>query len=187
MKKMLLCFSLIAALCLVGCNNNENNNGDVQNNNNNNSNLTNQSGSQEEENNNPIIQYSSPTTDDFSDKSGFKVELSNSLEGVKYDSVFLINETAAQLDLIFPDNSIGTLLIDSMNSTHIYEPDDATFVGDTKVSIKVGADGIRDYEWVKNNYTFVYSTKTDIKDTNTLTSLVNDVSINVIADNNLNI
>jgi len=190
MKKLLLCISLILAICLVGCNNNENNNtvNEGQNNiiDNNNANNSNQS-DLEEDKNNPIVQYTSPEADDFSEKSGFKVELSNSLEAVKYDSVFLINDTAAQLDLVFPDNSIGTLLIDSMNSTHVYDPDDVTFIGDTKVSIKIGADGIRDYEWKKNDYTFVYSTKTDIQSTDVLSNLVNDVSLNVIKDNNLEI
>ena len=147
MKKLLLLLALCISVCLVGCNKNENNN---QNNNQNNLNTNQPSNvdnnqSQEEP---PIVVYDSP---DFSEKAGFKVTLNSSLEGVKYDSIFLMNNSTAQLDLVFPDNSIGTLLVDSTNSTHIYNANDAALVGDINVSIESGADGINVYEWSKDN------------------------------------
>ena len=45
--------------------------------------------------------------------------------------------------------------------------------------MKVGADGISVYEWTKNEQTYVYSTTLNIKDSNLLTNLVNDVSIEI--------
>ena len=179
MKKLLLCVALCSALFLVGCNNNNNQN-KVNNNTNNNSSNNNSNTSVvdpvEEIPNDPIVQYESP---DFSEKAGFKIDLGSSLEGVTYDSVFLMNNSTAQLDLVFPDKSIGTLLIDSRGSSHLYDIDDTLYVGETTVSVKVGADGITVYEWMKDNYAYVYSTTSDLKNSQTLTNLVNDISINV--------
>lgn len=178
MKKILLLLALCAALFLVGCNNNENK---VQNNNTNNNqqqnnsqNANNDQNQEEEEDEAPILVYDSP---DFSDKAGFKVNLGAGLDGVIYDSIFLMNRSTAQLDLIFPDNTIGTLLVDSTNSSHIYEADDVVLVGDTKVSVEVGADGIIVYEWTKDDYVYVYSTAQDIKNSQKLKDLVNGISI----------
>jgi len=177
MKKILLCLSLCAALFLVGCNNNEKtNNENNPNNNNNNNNIVVSGEETPEEDESPIVQYDSP---DFTEKAGFKVNLGTSLEGVTYDSIFLMNNSTAQLDLIFPDKTIGTLLIDSMGSTHLYDKDETVFVEDTEVSIKVGADGISVYEWVKDDYTYVYSTTLNLKGSETLNSLVNEVSVEV--------
>ena len=48
---------------------------------------------------------------------------------------------------------------------------------DIKVSIENGLDGINTYEWTKENYTFTYYTSADLKETDTLTNLINDISI----------
>ena len=77
-------------------------------------------------------------TPDFSKSAGFKVVLDDSLKDVKYDSIFLTNNSVAQLDLEFPDQTIGTLLVDSNESTYLYDPSDAVFIDDIKVSIEVG-------------------------------------------------
>ena len=158
MKKILLILVLCSSLLLVACNNN-------------NSNLQEQNN---ETNNDSIIEYNST---DFSEKAGFKVNLGTSFKNVKYDSVFLISKTIAQLDLSFPNNIIGTLLIDSSGYSKLTKTDDVVFIDSTKVSIENGDDGIYTYEWEKENYTFTYSTTTDIKDSNTLPNLVNDINI----------
>ena len=178
MKKLLLCTTLILALFLVGCNNNKSNNAD-----NNNNNIIqnqeqnqgqNQGQNQEVKDDTPVVVYDNP---DFSEKAGFKVSLGDSLKGVTYDSIFLTNNATAQLDLKFPDGSIGTMLVDSMNTSHLFKPDDAVFVGDIKVSIETGADGIMVYEWEKDNYTFVFSTTAALKDSQKLKDLVNDLAV----------
>lgn len=181
MKKILLCLALVSALFLVGCNNNNKPNNENNVNNNNNNSVVEQdenkeTENEEEEDDSPIVQYESP---DFSEKAGFKVNLGSSLEGVTYDSIFLVNKTTAQLDLIFPDQTIGTLLVEPRGSSHLYEKDDTIQVGDVEVAMKVGADGISVYEWTKNEQTYVYSTTLNIKDSNLLTNLVNDVSIEI--------
>lgn len=174
MKKLLLCTTLILALFLVGCNNDKSNN----NNNINQGQVQNQSQSQEQnqevKDNTPVVVYDNP---DFSEKAGFKVSLGDSLKGVTYDSIFLTNNSTAQLDLKFPDGSIGTMLVDSMNTSHLFKPDDAVFVGDIKVSIETGADGIMVYEWEKDNYTFVFSTTASLKDSQKLKDLVKDLTV----------
>ena len=174
MKKLLLCTTLILALFLVGCNNDKSNN----NNNINQGQVQNQSQSQEQnqevKDNTPVVVYDNP---DFSEKAGFKVSLGDSLKGVTYDSIFLTNNATAQLDLKFPDGSIGTMLVDSNNSSHLFKPDDAVFVGDIKVSIETGADGIMVYEWEKDNYTFVFSTTASLKGSQRLKDLVNDLAV----------
>lgn len=183
MKKLLLCLALCSALFLVGCNNNEKTNNNITNNNttnnNNNSVVDNVDEKPEEEDESPIVQYENP---DFSEKAGFKVNLGASLQGVTYDSIFLVNNTTAQLDLIFPDKTIGTLLVESMGASHLYDKDDSVLIGDIEVAIKVGADGISVYEWTKDDYTYVYSTTLNIKDSELLTNLVNDVAIEVTED-----
>lgn len=184
MKKILLCLALVSALFLVGCNDNKNpNNVDNLNNNNNNNSVVEQTKDQDtnkneekEEDNSPIVKYDSP---DFSEKAGFKVNLGSSLEGVTYDSIFLVNKTTAQLDLIFPDKTIGTLLVEPRGTSHLYEKDDTIQVGDVEVAMKVGADGISVYEWTKDEQTYVYSTTLNLKESDLLTKLVNDVSIEV--------
>lgn len=184
MKKILLCLALVSALFLVGCNDNKNpNNVDNVNNNNNNNSVVEQTKDQDtnkneekEEDNSPIVKYDSP---DFSEKAGFKVNLGSSLEGVTYDSIFLVNKTTAQLDLIFPDKTIGTLLVEPRGTSHLYEKDDTIQVGDVEVAMKVGADGISVYEWTKDEQTYVYSTTLNLKESDLLTKLVNDVSIEV--------
>lgn len=184
MKKLLLCLTL-CALCLVGCNNNNQqgkNNNNHNNNNNNNSVVSNENQTpeeEEEEDDEPIVKYEDT---DFSKKAGFKVNLTGSLEGVTYDSIFLMNNTTAQLDLIFPDKTIGTLMIDSMGSTHLYDAEEKIYVGDTEVAIQVGADGISVYEWVKDNYAYTYSTTLDLRNSQTLSNLINDVTIEVTED-----
>ena len=148
---------------------------DNKNSNQNNNNI---SSNQQEENNGiddtPVIEYDST---DFTKKAGFKVNLNDSLKEVKYDSIFLISKTIAQLDLRFPDNTIGTLLIDSLGYSKLETTDDVVFVDDIKVSIENGLDGINTYEWTKENYTFTYYTSADLKNTDTLTNLINDISI----------
>lgn len=178
MKKILLCLALVSALFLVGCNDNKNPNNENNVNNNNNNSVVeeNKNTQEEEEDNSPIVKYESP---DFSEKAGFKVNLGSSLEGVTYDSIFLVNKTTAQLDLIFPDKTIGTLLVEPRGSSHLYEKDDTIQVGDTEVAMKVGADGISVYEWTKNEQTYVYSTTLNLKDSDLLSKLVNDVSIEI--------
>lgn len=170
MKKILLLLALCTALCLVGCNNNE------QNNNNNEQNNTqvsdNNQNNEEKENETGIVVYEKP---DFSEKAGFKVNLGSGLEDVKYDSIFLIHDTTAQLDLIFPDNSIGTLLVDTNGYEHLYDADDSVLIGETKVSIEIGADGIIVYEWLKDGVAYTYSTAKDIKDSEVLANLVNNL------------
>lgn len=174
MKKLLLCTTLILALFLVGCNNDKSNN----NNNINQGQVQNQSQSQEQnqevKDNTPVVVYDNP---DFSEKAGFKVSLGDSLKGVTYDSIFLTNNATAQLDLKFPDGSIGTMLVDSTNTSHLFKPDDAVFVGDIKISIETGADGIMVYEWEKDNYTFVFSTTASLKDSQKLKDLVKDLTV----------
>ena len=161
MKKLLLCSTLIIALCLVGCNDNTNPS------NSENSNQGNQ-------NNSGVATYESP---DFSNSAGFKVNLTGSLKNVTYDSVFLMNDSIAQLDLIFPNNMIGTLSIDPTEQSLLTNVDDVVFVDDIKVSIKHGADGIYSYEWQKDNYYFLFDTKTDIKDSQILKDLINEVNL----------
>jgi len=166
MKKILLCLILCSSLFLIACNNT-------------NLNQSNNSSSSTQEMNNeinksPVIEYDST---DFSEKAGFKVNLGTSFENVKYDSVFLISETIAQLDLSFPNKTIGTLLIDASGYSNLAGIDNVVFINDTKVSIENGFDGIYTYEWTKGNYTFTFSTSIDIKDSDTLTNLVNDVTI----------
>ena len=114
MKKLLLCSTLIIALCLVGCNDNTNPS------NSENSNQGNQ-------NNSGVATYESP---DFSNSAGFKVNLTGSLKNVTYDSVFLMNDSIAQLDLIFPNNMIGTLSIDPTEQSLLRNVDDVVFVDD---------------------------------------------------------
>lgn len=180
MKKILLCLALCSALFLVGCNKETK---EPNNPNNSNTNNVIQSGENAQEKEEPpIVTYDTP---DFSEKAGFKVNLGSSLEGVTYDSVFLMHNTTAQLDLIFPDQTIGTMLIDSFGSNHIYEKDDSVFIGDIEVSIKAGADGINVYGWQKDNYDFVYSTTLNLKDSDTLKNLVNDVSVEITNENKL--
>lgn len=177
MKKLLLCSTLIIALLLVGCNDNKvNENNNQENNNINQEQIQNQPEDQPEKDETPVVIYDSP---DFTEKAGFKIAFGPSLTTVAYDSIFLINNSVAQLDLKFEDNSKGTMLIDPSESSHLFSPDDATFVGDIKVSIETGADGILVYEWRKDNYTFVYSTTSKLKDTQTLTDLVTDLSIQI--------
>ena len=173
MKKLLLCSFFVLALCLTGCNNNT-----TKDNTNNNNQSQNQNQNQDQtsqENSNTVI-YDSP---DFSKTAGFKIVLDDSLKDVKYDSIFLINDSIAQLDLEFPDKTIGTILVDPTESSHLFNPSDAVFVGDTKVSIEIGADGIILYEWQKDNYTFVYHTKNDLKDSDVLKNLVNGISVEI--------
>ena len=177
MKKLLLCTTLILALFLVGCNNNKPNNNDKNNTQNHSQEQNqgqNQQQNQEVKDDTPVVVYDNP---DFSEKAGFKIVLGNSLKGVTYDSIFLTNNTTAQLDLKFPDGSIGTMLVDSTNSSHLFKPDDAIFVGDIKVSIETGADGIMVYEWEKDNYTFVLSTSASLKDSQRLKDLVTDLTV----------
>lgn len=177
MKKILLCLTL-CALCLVGCNNNTNNNTPSGNQNGNNPVISGETNLPEEDDS-PIVKYEDT---DFSKKAGFKVNLGASLEGVTYDSIFLMNNSTAQLDLIFPDKTIGTLLVDSMGSTHLYDADEKLYVGDIEVAVQVGADGITVYEWVKNDYAYTYSTTVDLRNSQTLTNLVNDVTVDVNED-----
>lgn len=177
MKKLLLCSTLIIALLLVGCNDDkakENNN--KENNNISQEQTQNNPTEQPEKDNTPVVIYDTP---DFSEKAGFKINFGNSLSKVTHDSIFLINNSVAQLDLKYEDGSKGTMLIDPSEASHLFSPDDATLVGDIKVSIENGADGILVYEWRKDNYTFVYSTTANLKDTQTLTDLVNDLSIQI--------
>lgn len=176
MKKLLLCSSLIIALFLVGCNNNTTNNNEKVNQEQTQNQQQNQgqNPNTNKEENSPVVVYNTP---DFSEKAGFKVSLGDSLSGVTYDSIFLTNNTTAQLDLKHQDGSIGTMLIDSMGSSHLYKPDDAVIINNIKVSIETGADGIMVYEWEKDNYIFVYSTTSNIKETELLKNLVNDLNI----------
>lgn len=176
MKKILLCLALCSAIFLVGCNDNKepqnvNPSGEGTN--------INQS-EMSEEDEAPIVSYDTP---DFSEKAGFKVNLGASLQAVTYDSIFLINKSSAQLDLIFPDQTIGTLLVEPMGGGHIYEEDERLYVGDVEVAVQVGADDIIVYEWERDNYLYTYSSKTDIRGTDTLSNLVNDVSVEVTDDN----
>ena len=157
---------LCTSILLVACNNND-------------LNQDNNSTSKTQDENNeidkaPVVEY---TSTDFSEKAGFKVNLGTSFKGVKYDSIFLISETIAQLDLTFPNNTIGTLLIDSAGYSKLGETNDVVFIDSNKVSIENGADGIFTYEWTKENYTFTYSTLANIKNSDTLTNLVNDITI----------
>lgn len=171
MKKLLLCSFFILALCLTGCNNNTHQN-DTTNDVTGNDKNTNIQDQNEEETG--TVVYDTP---DFSKSAGFKVALDDSLKDVKYDSIFLTNNSVAQLDLEFPDQTIGTLLVDSNESTYLYDPSDAVFIDDIKVSIEVGADGIIVYEWQKDNSTFVYHSKVDLKNSDILKNLVNGITI----------
>lgn len=174
MKKILLLLALCTALCLVGCKKNEeppinnNNNNDQHNSQISDSNQT----DEDTEKNTGIVVYEKP---DFSGEAGFKVALGTGLENVEYDSVFLIHDSTAQLDLVFPDNSKGTLLVDKNGYEHLYAPDDTVLVGDIKVSMKIGADGIIVYEWLKDSVSYTYSTTKDIKDSDLLSTIVNNV------------
>ena len=169
MKKLLLCSTLIISLFLVGCNDT------TDNNNNNNNNISKPNSNQTSQNTDTGIVTSEST--DFSKTAGFKVNLSNSLKDVKYDSVFLINNSIVQLDLTFPDKSIGTLLVDSNNSSYLLDGDDVIFIDNVKVTIQTGADGIISYEWQKDNTSYVFSTKANIKDSQTLKNLVADAKL----------
>lgn len=166
MKKLLLGLILCSTIFLIACNDNK----DLNSNNTN----PNQQDEINEIDDNPVIEYDST---DFSKKAGFKVNLDDSLKGVKYDSIFLIAKTVAQLDLKFPDNTIGTLLIDSSEYSKLETTDSVIFIDDIKVSIENGLDGIYSYEWKNGNYTLTYSTSTDLKDSEILTNLVNGVTI----------
>lgn len=173
MKKLLILLAFSTLLCLVGCKNNEN----VDNLNNNQQNNNSQISDSNQNSDNTqketgIIVYQEP---DFTEDAGFKIKLGSGLENVTYSSVFLIHETTAQLDLQFPDGTKGTLLVDTNGYEHLYDADDTVLIGDIKVSIKIGADGIIVYEWTKNSVTYTYSTTKNIKDSEELSTLVNNV------------
>ena len=172
MKKILLLLALFTALCLVGCTNNEQNNNNNEQSNTQVSDKNQNNDEKEKENESGIVVYEKP---DFSKKAGFKVNLGSGLEEVKYDSIFLIHDTTAQLDLIFPDNSIGTLLVDTNGYQHLANSEDSVLIEDIKVAIEIGADGIIVYEWVKDDVCYTYSTAKDIKDSDVLATLVNNV------------
>ena len=179
MKKNLILVALVLTLCLVGCNNNKQNTNNNENLNNNvqqdqTTNQNTQDNESEEKDDTPVVVYDSL---DFSEKAGFKVVLGEALNDVECTSIFLINNTTTQFNLNFPDNVKGTLLIDPTNSSHLFSPDDETTIGETKVSIETGAGGILVYEWKKENYTYVFSTSADLKDSDKLSNLVNGVSI----------
>lgn len=170
MKKMLLCIALVSALILTGCNNNKgkNENDNINQN-------QNQVQNQEQKENNDLIEsYEKP---DFSEEAGFKVNVEEAIKGVKYDSIFLMNDSTAQLDLKLPDGSIGTLLVKLDVGGIIEDAQDAVFIDDTKVTINKDLDKIITYKWSKDGYEYTYSTKTDIKESEVLRNLVNKTII----------
>lgn len=184
MKKLLLYSSLIIALLLTGCNNTKVNNNEENLNSENNVNQSqnqgsnqgqNQSQKETEEDEGPIVVYDTPN---FSEKAGYKVNLDSSLEGVKYDSIFLMDNSTSQLDLVFPDNSIGTMLIESnqFGRMHYEDPSDTFTVDDINISVYVALDGIRSYQWEKDGYIYTFATHNDMKNTQTLSNLVKGMS-----------
>lgn len=175
MKKLLLLLALCTSLCLIGCKNNEQqNNNNQQNNSHMSDSNQNKNNENELEENNGIAVYENT---DFSEKAGFKINLGDTLKDVKYDSIFLIHNSTAQLDLIFPDNTIGTLLVDTNGYLHLTDTETTVMVDDIKVSIEIGADGIIVYEWLKDNVSYTYSTNTDLKESDILTNLVKDITL----------
>ncbi len=180
MKKVLLCVALCATILLVGCNNDKEkvNSGDVNDNQLN----VQQGGNTDPEDEPTTVTYDTP---DFTQKAGFKVNLDSSLGDVKYDAIFLSNNRSAQLDLVFNDGTIGTLVIEPYGgASHSFDVDETVKVGETDVNYTAGADGIYTYSWEKGEQAFYYSTKADIKGSERLTNLVNGVSVEL--DENFN-
>lgn len=160
MKKVLLCLAIIICIVLIiiACNKlfNKPNVNDID---------------------SPIDSYETP---DFTEKAGFKVDLGDVLSNeATYDSILLMNDTVAQLDLVFTDNTIGTLLVDTNASTDLEDAEDAIVVGNTKVSIQKDDIGVNIYTWVKDDFVLSFYTNEDLRDSERLSHLVNDVSIEV--------
>lgn len=170
MKKLFLCLALCSTLCLclVACNDDKTpvTSGDSS-----------VSGNEVEENDSPIDD--SFTEPDFTSKAGYKVNLGSSFNGVKYDSIFLMNRSTSQLDLVFPDGTIGTMLIDTAGSDYLNNADEVLTVGDVQVSIQEGVAGITVYEWQKDGFSYVYSTTQNLRETERLNNLVNDLAVEV--------
>ena len=67
--------------------------------------------------------------------------------------------------------------MDTSGYLHLNDAEPTIMVGDIKVSVQIGADGIIVYEWLKDNVAYTYSTQTNINESDVLTNLVNDVTL----------
>ena len=125
------------------------------------------------ESGNNAITYNTP---DFTEKAGFKINLEGSMKNIKLEAKLLPDNSTAQLDLRFNDNSLGSLLVYQNEYKYIYSPDDEFLIDDIKVSVKQETNGIYIYEWQKDDFTYVYHTGEDLKKSDVLKELISNAS-----------
>ncbi len=95
---------------------------------------------------------------DFTDKSDFKVEKSEELSNVSYDSIFLRDEDNAQLDLRFEEGKVGSLLV-SKKEIFVSNEDTVNYsLNNTEVTTYTEIDGIKHYVWEKEGFYFEFMT-----------------------------
>jgi len=112
---------------------------------------------------------------DFTDRTDFRVEKSESANDIEYDRIFLHGMNNAQLDLKFKDGKIGTLMVSKFVGD-VPEEVNTYSIANTEVTKYTTADGIYHYTWSKDNFFYDFQTIEDFSDED-LTKVINGYSI----------
>jgi len=154
MKKILLVM-VILSMVLCACNEKKTNDVEVTNNE--------TQKNEEIESNEPVkdIEYTKP---DFTDNTDFKINTSSEVDEVSFEKIVLHDESNAQLDLGFPDDKVGTLIV-SKQEIIFDEEEASTFsIGNEEVSRYKAVDGMNHYIWKKDNFYFELISESEFSD-----------------------
>ena len=107
-----------------------------------------------------VEEYTEP---DFTDRTDFKVEKSESADDIEYDRIFLHGMNNAQLDLKFKDGKIGTLMVSKLG---IDIPEEVTThsIANTEVTKYTTDDGIYHYIWARDNSYYDFQSLVEFSD-----------------------
>ena len=119
-----------------------------------------------------VEEYAEP---DFTDRTDFKVEKSESASDIEYDRIFLHGMNNAQLDLKFKDGKIGTLMVSKLG---IDLPEEVTThsIANTEVTKYTTDDGIYHYVWARDDSYYDFQTLEELSNDD-LAKVINGYSI----------
>lgn len=126
------------------------------------------------------VEYAKP---DFTDRTDFKVEQSSELSNVSYDRIFLQSKERAQIDLMFSNNRVGSLVVSKIESIITDSSATTSSIGGVEVTYWKAIDQMKHYCWEKDNFYYELSTMDDFSE-DELAKIVNGYSAEVGEDVN---
>ena len=126
------------------------------------------------------VEYANP---DFTDRTDFKVDKSAELSNVSYDRIFLQSKERAQLDLMFSNDRVGSLVVSKIEAIITDSLAVTESIGGVEVTHWKAIDQMKHYNWEKDNFYFEFSTMDDFSDEE-LAKIFNGYSVEVGEDVN---